>query len=161
MITEIQSAIAGLKSAAEIAKVVYSAKLDADTKEKVVALQELIFEARQSAFNAQNDLATVKQRVTDLEAQIAEFEQWGKESQRYKLFNPQGVNGVVFGLKESESNSEPPHYLCTNCYQQRRKSFLYTYKHPDATRSAFLCSACKAQVPVEAKGHVVPTFAPD
>ena len=160
MITEIQSAIAGLKSAVEIIKAIYGAKLDADTKKQVDALQELIFEARQSAFNAQDDLSAVKQRVTDLEAQIAQFEEWSKESQRYKLFQPTSVSGVVYGLKESESNSEPPHYLCTNCYQQRRKSLLNTYKHPDAARAVFLCPVCKSQVPIEARGHVAPTFAP-
>lgn len=157
--TDIPGALASLKGAADIVKILYGAKLSADVQEKVSNLQQLIFDARESAFNAQEELSVVKGKVADLERQISEHETWLEDKKRYQLFKPDNVSSVVYGLKEAASTGEPAHYLCTNCYQQRRKAILNN--HPNANGfTVFLCPICKCQIPTGYRGRVEAKFAP-
>lgn len=158
--TMIAGAISSLKTAAEIAKVLYTAKLDADTKEKISQLQQLVWDARESAYNAQDELAEVKKRHAEAEQAVMDFMKWGKDKERYRLFQPQGLNSVVYGVKESSADGEPPHYICTNCYQESRKSILHN-KQSKEQRTAFHCPKCNCSIPTGYNGSVPAVYAPD
>lgn len=55
----------------------------------------------------------------NLEKKLKEIEDWNKEASRYEL--KELASGVyVFGIKITAKSSEPPHYLCTKCYQERK-----------------------------------------
>lgn len=56
----IAEAMTSLKAASDIAKVLYDAKLSADVREQIGSLKGLIFDAREQAFAAQDELALVK-----------------------------------------------------------------------------------------------------
>lgn len=159
-IQAIGTALASLKTAGEIVKAIYDAKLSDDTKSKVASLQQLIFDARQSAFDAQEELASVKSKAAELVSEMVKFETWDEESKRYKLFKSEALQSVVYALKEVNANAEPPHYLCTNCYQKRRKSILNLHKAVDGWM-AFLCPECSSRVMTGARGQVISIFPPD
>ena len=74
---------------------------------------------------------------------IAGFETWDAEKQRYEL-KPIGTQGVfAYSLKPEHENGEPPHWICPDCYQDRKKSILQTViKTPGMARVA-ICQRCK------------------
>lgn len=48
---------------------------------------------------------------------------WEGEKNRYALVTI-WEGAVAYALKESMSMGEPPHWLCTNCYQDGKKAIL-------------------------------------
>ena len=86
-------------------------------------LLQKIGEAQASVNTGLVEQATMIQRIHDLEKEIARMKTWDTEKQRYKLVEPwRGC--VAYAIKESMANGEPSHLICTNCYENSRKSIL-------------------------------------
>jgi hypothetical protein len=63
------------------------------------------------------------EQVSQLEEKLRRLETWETEKERYELFDlGRGFYGYI--LKEGVERGEPPHALCTNCYQRGFKSVL-------------------------------------
>ena len=155
----IGGALASLKAASDIVGILYKAKLAADVQEQVSHLKQLIFNAREQAFDAQEELSLVKAEVAKLNRQIDAFSQWGEDRQRYQMFQPLDVHSVVYALRESLAGGEPAHYLCANCYQQHRKSILNNGQ-TKSQWTTFDCPNCKASIPTAYRGQVPSVYAP-
>lgn len=138
----LQSAITGLQAAGQIAKSLHELSASIDIKTKVIDLQAAILSAQQSALAAQSDQLALIQRVRDLEKEVADIKAWEEEKQRYQLIEPwRGC--FVYALKESSKGAEPPHWVCTRCYQEGRKSILNNHTHYKPTYMHVLkCSHC-------------------
>src|ERR1700704_1933690 len=54
------------------------------------------------------------------------------------------------------SNGEPAHYICTNCYQQSKKSVL---SHMQSAGGLYVitCSSCNAKMGIQ-RGYVPPSY---
>lgn len=157
-VSVIQGALTSLKAAGEIIRVLYDSKLSSDTQDKVLALKLLVFEAREMAFGAQENFSELQSKILELEEKIAKHDQWTAESRRYQLFQPQVLQSLVYGVIESLADGEPPHYLCTNCHQQRRKSILNGALDARGW-SIMVCPACKSEIRSGYRGPVEPVFA--
>ena len=103
----------------------------------VVELLEKIITAREQQ-------ATALERIGDLEKEVASFETWEREKQRYELKNF-GGNTFAYALKASEADGEPPHCICANCYQQDKKSILQSHGSDAFSREMFDCPSCKTR----------------
>jgi DNA-directed RNA polymerase subunit RPC12/RpoP len=119
----IKGAIDGLKAARDIAKTAIGLRDAVMLQSKVIELNDVILSAQSSALDAQAEQLAMAKRIDDLERQIAQTEAWDREKVRYQLTElPPGV--LVYAVKEEARGIEPPHYVCANCFEQRRKSFL-------------------------------------
>ena len=128
--TLIQGAITGLKIASDIAKGFIKLKSMAEVQALTIELQSAILAAQSSAFAAHSEQSAMIQRVRDLEEEIAHIKAWEEEKQRYQLITPwDGCH--VYALKESCKGTEPPHWICANCYQGGRKSPLHNSQKRD------------------------------
>jgi hypothetical protein len=80
---------------------------------------------QEQILSAQQEQAALLERVRELEKQMADLETWETEKQRYELKTvyPGGLARV---MKSGMENGEPPHWLCANCYENRKKSYLQT-----------------------------------
>lgn len=157
--TLIQGTISGLKTAADIAKSLMELKSISDVQAKVIELQSAILSAQSSALSANADQAAMVEEIRALKEELARVKAWEAQKQRYKLVKPWGA-GVAYALKESMSNAEPPHLICTNCYEGGRKSIL----NPIADSHAFIsyiCPVCKSQIPTGYRGSPTPEYAAD
>jgi hypothetical protein len=114
---DILSALKGMDDAAKRNAAVY------DLWEKVTTVQ-------------QRYTAAIEQ-VETLKAELARFETWEAEKEKYEL-KPTGTGGLVFMLKPAERGTTTPHWLCPNCYEQRKKSY---FTAPAA--GMFICTTCK------------------
>jgi hypothetical protein len=113
-------------------------------KAQIGELQAQILAAQESALRAQERESALARRVDELKAKIAEFETWDREKERYELQRlPPGA--LVYGLKDAASATAPPHYLCANCFEQRKKSYLQS-QGPSVGVEYFHCHTCGEKI---------------
>jgi hypothetical protein len=111
----------------------------------VIELQEKILAAREAQ-------STLLERIGDLEKQVASFETWETEKQRYEL-KALSHGAFAYALKPSMQGSEPPHQICANCYQHHKISILQ--KTPENTvrielgiPTTYKCPECKSEIAI-------------
>ena len=81
----IAAAFTGLKTAYDITTGLLQFKGGTEFQDKIIELQRIIVAAQQDTFAAQSTQAELLERVRELEKQVAQFETWETEKQRYKL----------------------------------------------------------------------------
>lgn len=156
--TLIQGTISGLRAASDIAKGFLEIKSMAEIQGKVIALQSAILSAQSSALSANADQAAMAEEIRQLKADLTSAKGWEVERQRYQLFAIRN-GGVVQALKKDMAlANEPPHYLCTNCFEQGRKCILNTAADKDGW-TGWNCTVCKSRVPTGYRGGGVAKFA--
>jgi hypothetical protein len=97
------------------------------------------------------EIRTLKEELTRVKA-------WETQKKRYKLVTPWKPGSVAYALKESMKESEPPHLICTKCYEDGRKSIL----NPITINTYvwYACPVCKSQIPTGWRGNPCPEYAP-
>ena len=109
-----------LKSAGETAKGLIDIRDTVKFGNAVIELQAQILAAQQGAFIAQTRESALAEEVRGLKARMAELEEWDAEKQKYQL--EQVYSGALaYVLKPESDTGEPPHWLCTACYQHGKK----------------------------------------
>lgn len=161
----IQGAVMSMKAAGDIAKALFQLQTSAEIKGQVIDLQNAILSAQQSAFAAQSEQSSMIEQIRDLKEEIARMKAWEKEKQRYKLINPPwGGGSVVYALKESCKGTEAPHWICTKCYDDGRRTILQPKKDHKKDLPAYVvlvCSTCKGELNTGMRGIGAPEYAPD
>jgi len=146
-IGQIGAAVSSLKVAGEIAVGLVNLKTMAEVQAKAIELNQKILAAQYALFDANAAQTTLIQRVSELEKQIASMEAWETQKQRYKMTSP--FNGcTVYALQKSMSEGEPPHYICANCYQNRKPSILQngtSTSKEGGSWGLLVCPVCKAE----------------
>jgi hypothetical protein len=147
----IKSAVDGLKAARDIAKTAIGLRDAAMLQSKVIEMNDAIMAAQSSALDAQSEQFALIERISELEKEVARFETWETEKQRYEL---KAVDRGSFAYvpKPGMQGSEPPHWLCANCYSNGHKSFLQfkgRIQTPGGGRSdqdRYDCGFCKSEL---------------
>ena len=153
----IQGTITGLKTASDIAKSFLELKSISDVQGKVIELQSAILSAQSSALAANSDQAALVEQIRALKEEIASVKAWEAQKQRYQLTQFRDGPGVVYALRESMSNSEPPHWICTKCYENGDRMILQP-----ATNNGYIhivCPSCKMDIPTGMRGISAPEYA--
>lgn len=152
-ITEIGGAIGGLKAALDIAKGLNATADAVAINDAKIALQTAIIEAQTSLLAAQEAQTANLRRIEQLEQEIVRLKDWSGERERYHLIDADR-GAFVYMPKPNMENGEPAHWLCANCFNQGRKSFLL-FKGQDASRgggrgaeSTYGCDGCKSSLKV-------------
>ena len=101
------------------------------------------------------------EEIRNLKEEISNIKAWEKEKQRYKLISPwEGT--ILYALKESYSTSEPPHWICTKCYEDRRRSILNPHKKPNGRAYFLVCPSCKAEYLTQGFAYPpIPEYGPE
>lgn len=145
--TAISGLLSSLKASTDLTKSLLGIRDAQLVREKAVELTAEIMSAQASALAAHAAQSELADRVRDLEEQVVELEDWHREKERYQL--TEVATGVFAdATKPGMENGEPPHKICPNCYQQRRKSILQSYARPTRwqTNSFLRCDACKIEI---------------
>jgi hypothetical protein len=110
-----------------------------------------ILAAMQGAIAAQTREATLLSRVSDLEKEVASFETWDAEKQRYELKQLiRGAPTFAYALKPDAQPPEIFHCICATCYQKRLKSILQFSRPvlPGSGERVLACPVCNTEVRV-------------
>jgi len=134
MVAEVFAGIGALKTAFDIAKGLKDIDDASRRNAAVIELQEKILSAQQSQ-------SALVERVHDLEKEVAGFEKWEAEKQRYKLTDF-GSNSFAYALKPEAANGEPPHRICPNCFEKRQKAILQFRFVSANRRERWKCTGC-------------------
>lgn len=89
--------------------------------------------------------AAAVQQISDLEKEVARFETWTADKQRYELKDV-GLGSLAYAVKEGMRGTDPPHQICAACYQHGNKSILQP--RDIKQEKMLICSECKAQIKV-------------
>jgi hypothetical protein len=81
------------------------------------------------------------ERLRDLEKQVVAFEDWKAEKQRYEM-KDFGGGTIAYSLKPEMANGEPPHRLCSACYQQGKKGILQPIGMNAYRQEGVRCADC-------------------
>ena len=154
--TSIAIAASSIKAAFELCKSLLDLKGSVDIKPAVLEFQQKRGEA-QASLNATliEQLALIQSKKV-LEEEIARMKAWDTEKQRYKLAEPwRGC--VAYALKESMANGEPAHLICTNCYQDGRKSILNPVEK--TPKHIYGCPNCPCRLNTNIPGNTTIQYA--
>jgi len=156
----ISAAVNSLHTASKIAQGLMSLKTLAEVQSVAIDLNQKIIAAQGDIFAAQAAQSALIQRVSGLEEEITKMRNWEEQKQRYKLAEPWGNGGFVYGVEESRKGSEPAHWICTKCFDDGRRSIL----QPRPDKGLWLhmtCPSCNSSIPTNMRGITSPVYQPD
>jgi len=136
---------ASLRLMGDITKLAIEARDFTLMREKVIELQTVIMSAQSGALAAQADQFELLERIRELEKQVAKFEAWEAEKQKYQLTEPRSGT-FAYVLKEDAGASEPKHLLCANCFQHGTKSILQQETRYPGMCSVLSCNQCRGDI---------------
>lgn len=140
-IASITATVTGLKAAGDIVNGLLSAKTSSAINAAVAELNSHLLTVQREAMAANAEQFAMVEEIRTLKEEIATMKAWDCEKERYKLTIIGDTGIVTYALQEAMSNSEPPHYLCTHCYEDGRKSILSPRKRKN-THVMFVCGRC-------------------
>ena len=115
MVGEVFSGLSAIKAAFDIAKGLKDIDDATRRNAAVIELQEKILAAHSMQ-------AASFERIRELEAQVASFEKWEADKDRYEL--KKFGHGVARFLKQEAQGAELSHPICANCFEKRKIKFL-------------------------------------
>ena len=153
-LTALLAAIPGLASAgAAIAK----ASGENERNAQLIEFQRFIIQLQSSIAAIQNENAALLRDKDDLEKKIVGMENWEREKKRYALVTIL-EGAVAYALKESMSQGEAAHWLCTNCFDGGKKKILNRVDGPRGF-SMLVCPTCSAQLQSPFRGSLPAEYA--
>ena len=139
MLAEAAMGVSALQTAFNLAK----GMKDLNT---AVAINSAVIELQENILSAQQAQAALTKRIDDLEKQVADFEKWDAEKEKYEL---KEIYPQTFALanKPNAERPEPPHLVCTKCFEDRKKYILQKSSAVHLT-----CPHCKTIVQFKESG---------
>jgi hypothetical protein len=134
MAAELIAGLGAIKTAFDLAKGLKDIDDATRRNAAVIELQEKIL-AAQAAQSA------LVEQVGELEKQVAGFEAWEAQKQRYQL-KDFGGGTFAYELKAEETRGEPLHRICPSCYEKGRRSILQFGAQNGFSQDRYLCPAC-------------------
>jgi len=151
-VAEIAAALTSLKSAADLAKALIDIRDASQVRAVAIDLQTQILSALGSAIEAREAYTAQIDRIRDLEAEVTRLKEWGSEKEKYEL-KTIGFGALAYMLKQGMRGTEPPHWLCPNCYTQGKKSFFQTTGAHMGHRTYYACTTCGSKVALDGAPH--------
>jgi CII-binding regulator of phage lambda lysogenization HflD len=133
IVAEAITGLSALKTAFDITKALKDINDAAIRNGAVIDLQEKILAARDAP-------AALVERVEALEEELEGFKRWEADKLEYELTEIYSKT-YAYLIKESVRGARPPHLVCTNCFEARKKSIL---QRSDAAHLA--CPECKTRI---------------
>ncbi|MEJ0063089.1 MAG: hypothetical protein WDO70_07780 [Alphaproteobacteria bacterium] len=149
--TEITAALTSLKAAKDVAQAMVTLRDHEAFQSKLFEFQSKIIDAQNAVLAANDERTGLITHINDLEKQLADMQAWEIEKGKYELKNlTQGSNGqpsiFVYSYKERAEPPEPSHYICANCYQNRKKSILQTEPRNPGRCDVLICHECLGEM---------------
>jgi hypothetical protein len=114
---------------------------------KSIEIQETVLRALDSGIEAREAYSKQLDAIRTLETEVAGLKAWDAEKQRYEL-KTIGYGPVAYMPKPAARGSEPPHWLCPNCYAKGEKAFFQPTGDRKGRESVYVCARCKGTVAV-------------
>jgi hypothetical protein len=144
-INQISAALSSIKIASEMAKGILSLNKDVAVNEKAAKLLSVIISLQHNIMSLQSEYGELLKSKDNLENKLKEYETWKVTESQYKL---EEISHGVFVRVPNNSHPypEPKHWLCTNCWQDKKKSILQLRWKMKNGIDAYECPRCKSVI---------------
>ncbi|MCK4798930.1 MAG: hypothetical protein KAT05_16260 [Spirochaetes bacterium] len=96
------------------------------------------------ALSLQEKHSAVINEKQELVKKLEQFVQWGETEAEYELKEiRRGM--FVYSSNNSQSSKIPTHWLCTQCWDERKKSILQARHHTE-TEAEYVCPRCNLTI---------------
>lgn len=143
-IAEITAVLSTAKTAIDIAKGISALNAEVKRNESISKILEALIAIQSEALSMQEKYQGLLEEKNEIASQLKEFEQWADTERLYEL-KDLGGNVFVYAYKKTESSAEPMHYLCTNCFKDKKKSILQ-FAYADSSGTGYKCHNCNLLV---------------
>jgi len=117
---------------------------DEAVREKVTELLDTIIPLQTAIISLNETTSSLRQEKEAAEQKLREIEDWRIEAASYKL--TEVASGVyVYAKEKTTTSSEPYHYLCAKCYNDRKKSILQRISKT-MMGIEYICHTCKSEI---------------
>lgn len=141
---DITGALSSLKAISELVTTVAKGKTDDAVKEKAIELNQVIASLQSTIFSLHTQCQQLRDEKEAIKKELMDMRNWEQEASRYELTELcPGV--LVYSIKPEAQGTEPPHQLCPNCYQNRRKAILQK-AFQDTEGTVFKCHDCGSSI---------------
>jgi len=144
-VPELTMALSSIKGALELIKLISESRKDSIIKEKTIDLRNTIMDIQMSFTELYEKYSALLSENDKLKKEIKQIHQWEVTKSHYDLMK--SVFGTfVYAPNKSYPNIQPLHYLCTNCYDNGKKSILQVVKTPSSTCYIYECPSCNMKI---------------
>lgn len=145
MIDAISGAWSSLSAAKDIAKGLMDIKEAAAVNTKAVELTSAILDIQDKLFLARTERDTLQARIRELEAKLAEADDWEAQKSQYRLVSIHDGCHVYIENGQEPNRLNPPPYYCPTCFINRQ---LVTLQSPTRTaiRRHYKCAVCETEL---------------
>lgn len=143
-LTAIAQAFSAFKAMKDIAEATIGLRDAAAFRERQIEFQGKIIDAQNALFTLQEERASLIERIGTIEKELADLKGWGAEKQKYELKPISGFGAFAHMLKPDARGTEPPHWLCTQCYENGKKSVIQVFGEIDGYK-IWKCPGCVNQ----------------
>lgn len=112
---------------------------DAKVKNAVIEITTKVLELQQKLSEAQGDYDKLMQEKRGLEDKLVAKQKWEDVAQRYQLKKIDG-GMFLYELSMQYAGSQPPHYLCPNCFNKQTKSIMQVKNKGSGVLSCHECN---------------------
>lgn len=141
---EITSLITSAKAAYNIAKGIASLKSEVERNESISKIIEALLSVQSEALEMQAKLQELLRESDELRRTLLEFEKWSETESQYEL--KEVSSGIfVYAYKKPGDSAKPMHWLCTNCYKDRKASILQLARQ-DIEERDYFCPNCRTEI---------------
>jgi hypothetical protein len=144
MYAESIAAISAIKTISDIATFLLKAKVGSDVTQKAIELQSTIISLQASIMSTQVQNQELMSENERLKQQLADAEKWEEEAAKYKLLKL-ATHSFVYALNDDQLHSQPYHWLCAHCFQNKQKSILQR-SGKQLAKWLYTCPACKSTI---------------
>jgi hypothetical protein len=141
---EIASLFTSIKVAYDIAKGINSLKSEVERNESISKILEILLSVQSDALLMQEKHLFLLRDKDNLEKKIMEIEKWSETETQYEL--KEVARGFfVYAYKKSDDSMKPIHWLCANCYKDRKASIIQLISG-NMMKKRYLCPNCETEI---------------
>lgn len=155
-LTEITAAINSARATIAFVKGAKAAIDKVEISNQLAEIYDKIIAAQSQTLSLLSENVKLVQEKNDLNKKVVESENWQKTETEYELTEICPKRFIYVSKKSAES-TQPEHWLCPNCWQQKKKSILQ-----GKLERQYMCPACKFEFfnsnepPPPSKPSVIP-----
>jgi hypothetical protein len=145
-LTAIAAALTSFNALKNIAQTMIGLHDSQALQAKIIEFNSALIDAQTKIFTVNEERTALIEHISALEKEVTELKAWDREKQRYELI-ALAPNVVAYAVKEAMRGTEPPHHICANCYNNRKKSHLQQLVS-GAFHDRFRCNTCGEQLDI-------------
>jgi hypothetical protein len=147
-VAEITAGITSVRAAYDLTKAMLKSR---DTKilaDGTRDLQLLLGDAIGKFLEAQQAQMARLEEIAALKTQVKKFSDWEAEKQRYEL-KQVGIGVFAQMLKPLARGTEPPHWLCPNCFENGKKAYFQASGARVRGAMVYRCKSCEGVATID------------